>query len=172
MEPGDSGHSMTIHTLERKQHFPLKPGEVFPFFESPGNLARITPPWLNFRILTPGPIEMKVGTVIDYTIRWMGIRVRWKTLITSHEPPWKFVDEQIKGPYSLWHHTHLFAEIPSGTEMTDIVRYVLPGGPIGDVAHALVVRRQLNGIFNYRAEAISKLIGGSPASGQEVVAAS
>ena len=172
MEPEDSGHRMTIHTLERKQQLPMKPREVFPFFESPGNLARITPPWLNFRILTPGPIEMKVGTVIDYTIRWMGIRVRWKTLITSHEPPWKFVDEQIKGPYSLWHHTHQFLEIPSGTEMTDRVRYVLPGGLIGDVAHALVVRRQLNGIFDYRAEAISKLIGGSPASGQEVVAAS
>jgi len=160
---------MGIHMLERRQLLPLKPGEVFPFFGAPGNLARITPPWLDFRILTPSPITMKVGTVIDYTIRWLGIPVRWKTLITSHEPPWKFVDEQIRGPYSLWHHTHLFKEIPSGTEMTDIVRYVLPGGPIGDVAHAMAVRRQLNDIFNYRAEAITNLLAGSRAPDQEVI---
>jgi ligand-binding SRPBCC domain-containing protein len=160
---------MTIHTLERKQRLPRKPGEVFPFFESPENLARITPPWLNFRILTPGPIEMKVGTVIDYTIRWLGIPVRWKTLITAHEPPWRFVDEQIKGPYSLWHHTHLFAETDSGTEMTDSVRYALPGGPVGDVAHAMIVRRQLNAIFNYRAEAISRMLEGFDTSGQEAI---
>ncbi len=160
---------MTIHTLERKQRLPLKPGEVFPFFESPENLARITPPWLNFRILTPSPIEMKVGTVIDYTIRWLGIPVRWRILITSHEPPWSFVDKQIAGPYSLWHHTHLFAETASGTEMTDSVRYALPGGPFGDVAHAMIVRRQLNEIFNHRAETISRMLEGLHASGQEAI---
>lgn len=160
---------MSIHTLERRQLIHLKPGEVFPFFESPENLARITPPWLDFRILTPSPIEMKVGTVIDYTIRWLGIPVRWKTLITTHEPPWKFVDEQIRGPYSLWHHTHLFVETDSGTEMTDRVRYVLPGGPMGDVVRAIIVRRQLDEIFNHRADAISRILNGSEASGKEAI---
>jgi len=152
---------MSIHTLERKQLLPGNPHEIFAFFESPENLARITPPWLNFRILTPSPIEMKVGTVIDYTIRWLGFPVRWKTLITTHRPPFIFVDEQIAGPYSLWHHTHTFIDADGGTHMTDTVRYTLPAGVVGTLAHALVVRRQLQEIFDYRAATIGKLFAGS-----------
>jgi ligand-binding SRPBCC domain-containing protein len=137
---------------------PASAVEVFAFFESAENLAHITPPSLGFRILTPAPITMKVGTVIDYTIRWLGIPVRWRTLITTYQPPDLFVDEQIRGPYSLWHHTHRFEDVPEGTLMNDEVHYCLPFGPIGDLTHGLVVKRRLGYIFDYRAMVIGKLL--------------
>jgi ligand-binding SRPBCC domain-containing protein len=145
------------HTLKRTQSFNKPIEEVFRFFQSPENLARITPSRLNFRLLTPSPITMKEGALIDYTIAWLGVPVRWTTMITHYEPPYKFVDQQIKGPYSLWHHTHIFVEHDGTTEMTDEVRYVLPFGFLGDVAHALVVQRQLNDIFDYRARVIGEI---------------
>lgn len=159
-----------MHQLVRKQVLPLAPRDVFPFFESPENLSLITPPWLGFRILTPSPVTMKVGTLIDYTIRWMGIPVRWTTLITTYDPPVRFVDEQIRGPYALWHHAHTFRETEAGgTEMTDTVRYVLPYGWMGEVAHAIVVRSQLRHIFDYRMEAIAETfpVRGRPRTAQE-----
>lgn len=149
---------MKTHTLERRQILAAPLGEVFAFFESPENLARITPPWLGFEILTPQPISMRTGTVIDYTVRWLGVPVRWRTLITSYEPGRKFVDEQIMGPYSLWHHTHEFAEESGGTAMTDRVVYGLPYGILGELAHNLMVRRQLEEIFDYRAEVIGRIL--------------
>jgi ligand-binding SRPBCC domain-containing protein len=165
---------MRMHQLIRKQVLPLTPREIFSFFESPENLSLITPPWLGFRILTPSPVTMKVGTLIDYTIKWIGIPVRWTTLITTYEPPSSFVDEQIRGPYALWHHTHAFRETEEGvTEMTDTVHYMLPYGWLGDVAHALVVRRQLEEIFTYRMEAVAATFstGGRPrrAQAKEIV---
>jgi ligand-binding SRPBCC domain-containing protein len=149
---------MNIHSLRRTQLIPLSRSEVFAFFESAENLARITPPSLGFRILTPLPITMKVGTVIDYTIRWLGFPVRWRTLITTYEPPDLFVDEQINGPYSLWHHAHRFEDTPEGTRMTDEVHYCLPFGPFGDLAHGFLVQRQLEHIFDYRATVIGQLL--------------
>ncbi len=149
---------MKTHTLERRQILAAPPGEVFAFFESPENLARITPPWLDFRILTPRPIHMKTGTVIDYTVRWLGVPVRWRTLITSYEPGRRFVDEQITGPYSLWHHTHEFEAGEGGTAMTDRVVYMMPFGPLGELAHELMVRRQLEEIFDYRAGVIGRIL--------------
>ncbi len=131
--------------------------EVFSFFQRPENLAVITPRWLAFRILTPSPIDMGQGSVIDYTIKWMGVPVRWTTMITNYQPPHKFVDQQLKGPYSLWHHTHTFVGKDGGTEMTDTVRYVLPLGVLGDVAHAVIVQRQLDRIFDYRANVIEEV---------------
>jgi ligand-binding SRPBCC domain-containing protein len=147
---------MKIYAYRRKQFLPQSPQEVFPFFQSAENLARITPAWLGFRILTPLPIEMKVGTLIDYTIRIGGVPVRWRTLITSYDPPRLFVDEQLKGPYSLWHHTHAFRDVEGGTEMIDAVRYILPGGILGRIAHLLLVRRQIKAIFDYRGSAIEQ----------------
>lgn len=149
---------MSPYTLERSQHLPYPRAEVFPFFASPENLAAITPRWLGFTILTPAPIEMKVGTVIDYAIHWLGIPVRWKTLITTYEPGRRFVDEQIAGPYALWHHTHTFEDAGGGTTMTDRVVYALPFGPLGDLAHSLMVRRQLEEIFDYRAAVLARLL--------------
>jgi len=150
-----------IHSLIRKQHFRQSIDEVFTFFQSPENLARITPQWLNFRILTPSPIEMKQGALIDYTIHWMGIPVRWTTTITDFEPPFRFVDQQLRGPYSLWHHTHTFVEQADGTEMSDEVQYVLPFGIFGDLAHTMIVQRQLDEIFSYRSRVIAEVFSSS-----------
>ena len=148
---------MKPYILKRTQliHCPL--AEVFPFFESPENLARITPPWLHFVIRTPSPVQMKTGTLIEYTIRWFGLPVYWKTEIKNYEPPLRFIDEQICGPYSFWHHTHVFNEVNGMTEMTDLVQYRLPFGPVGRIAHAFLIRGQLEEIFEYRNKAIERI---------------
>jgi len=145
---------MKIHTLEKEQLIKKPLSEVFSFFENPENLARITPPSLGFIILTPTPIIMKKGTVIDYTVRVMGLKVHWRSLISCYEPPHKFVDEQLKGPYKYWHHTHRFIEKPEGTLITDKVGYALPFGPLGSIMHRLTVKKQLEDIFEYRQQVI------------------
>lgn len=124
--------------------------EVFAFFERPENLAKITPPSLGFHILTPSPINMGVGTLIDYTIKILGLRRHWATLIAEYDPPRRFVDVQLKGPYTFWHHTHTFEPVGQGTRITDEVRYVVPFGILGRIANALIVRRQLERIFAFR----------------------
>ncbi|MEZ4386764.1 MAG: SRPBCC family protein [Candidatus Krumholzibacteriia bacterium] len=151
---------MKVHVLERVQRVPAPLDEVFGFFARPENLAEITPPNLGFQILTPSPIAMKEGAVIDYVVSLGGLPLRWRTLITCHEPPHKFVDEQLSGPYSFWHHTHTFRALPDGgTELGDVVRYALPFGPLGDLAHALVVGRQVAGIFSHRRRVIADRFG-------------
>jgi hypothetical protein len=98
---------------------------------------------------------MKEGTLIDYTIRVLGLPVRWTTLITRYDPPHSFVDQQLRGPYSFWHHTHSFRPVDGGTEMKDSVLYLLPFGPLGRLAHVLAVRRQLRRIFDHRSLVIA-----------------
>ena len=149
---------MKIYTLKRRQAIAQPRREVFKFFEKPENLEKITPGSVGFHILTPRPINMKAGTVLDYTIRVIGIPVRWTTLISDYDPPIQFRDVSLRGPYSFWHHTHTFEETEQGTVMTDEVRYALPFGPIGRLVHALFVRRQLNHIFDYRAEIIRDML--------------
>lgn len=149
---------MKMYTLRRTQVIPRPPDEVFSFFAQPENLERITPADLGFAILTPGPIVMKTGALIDYTIRLMGVPIRWTTLITTYDPPHCFVDEQIRGPYSFWHHRHHFIEHDDGTEIVDEVRYVLPGGPLAPLFHAIFVRRQLEKIFDHRARVIARAL--------------
>ena len=146
---------MTPYVLERRQFLPVPPDEAFRFFDRPENLADITPAELGFHILTPSPVAMKEGALIDYTVRVLGVPVRWTTLITSYDPPRGFIDQQLRGPYSFWHHTHTFRAVEGGTEMTDTVRYVLPFGPLGDLVHSLAVRRQLESIFDHRSRAIA-----------------
>lgn len=150
---------MKIHMLKKEQFVAHPLPEVFAFFEKPENLARITPPWLEFRILTPSPILMKEGARFEYTVRVMGIRMKWISLINDYQPPFRFVDEQVKGPYAYWHHTHTFAEAKGGTLVGDEVRYALPFGMIGTVVQRLAVRKQLEEIFSYRSEVISKTFG-------------
>jgi ligand-binding SRPBCC domain-containing protein len=145
---------MKTHTLQRRQFIKKALSEVFAFFSEPGNLALLTPRKLGFKILTPLPIQMKNGALIDYTIKLLGINVRWTTFVTHFEPPQRFVDVQLRGPYSFWHHTHEFTETQGGTEMTDTVTYALPLGIIGTVMHELIVKRQLDAIFNYRKGAV------------------
>lgn len=153
---------MREYMLERKQVIPRPVAELFPFFEKPENLALITPPWLRFNLVTASPVVMKNGAIIDYTIRWFGIPVRWRTRIATYLPPDMFVDEQIKGPYAFWRHTHTFVATGRGTEMTDVVRYRLPGGIAGRIVRALLVRRQLEVIFDYRAHTIARIFSPVP----------
>jgi ligand-binding SRPBCC domain-containing protein len=146
-----------VFALHREQSVPRPRAEVFALFERPENLALITPASLGFQLLTPGPIEMRAGALIDYVIHVLGLPVRWTTLIAAYEPPHRFVDVQLRGPYTFWHHTHTFAEADGRTRITDDVRYALPFGPLGVAVHALLVRRQLAGIFAHRSEVIGRL---------------
>lgn len=152
---------MTEYELVRTQKVNHPREKVAAFFEDPANLQRITPPFLGFQIVTPAPIEMKPGALIDYTISLHGIPMKWRTLIESYEPGRSFVDTQLKGPYSLWHHTHTFVDIvDGGTLIGDRVRYRLPLGPLGNLAHALFVKRQLNTIFTHRFAVIEEIFPG------------
>ena len=147
---------MTFHTLRREQWIPRPLEEVFAFFSNSRNLETITPHWLGFQVLTPGPIRIAAGTRLRYRLRWRGLPVTWITEIRRWEPPFRFIDVQLTGPYRLWHHTHRFAADQGGTRMTDIVRYRLPFGPVGRVVHALKVRRDVEQIFDYRFRCINE----------------
>jgi len=143
------------HKLERTQRLRVPPAEAFAFFADAFNLEAITPPWLRFRILTPRPVSMGEGTLLDYRLRLHGIPIRWHTRIEVWEPGRRFVDRQLRGPYRLWHHTHSFAsDGRGGTIMRDTVRYALPLGPLGALAHLILVRRDVNAIFDHRARQI------------------
>jgi ligand-binding SRPBCC domain-containing protein len=147
------------HTLRREQHLPGSPEEVFPFFADAGNLEAITPPWLGFEVVTPRPIAMRPGALIEYRLRLHRLPVSWLTRIEEWEPGVRFVDAQLTGPYKLWHHTHEFEPAPGGgTLMRDIVRYALPLGPLGTLAHAVLVRRDVQRIFDFRAQAIPRVL--------------
>ena len=149
-----------IHILEREQIIERPRTEVFDFFSDARNLERITPDFLNFRILTKTPIEMKAGTLIDYRIRLFGVPVKWRTRIDVFEPNVRFVDRQLSGPYRTWIHTHEFSDVDGGkaTKMIDRVEYEVPFGPLGGVARALFVRRTLDRIFDHRAAVIASSI--------------
>jgi ligand-binding SRPBCC domain-containing protein len=142
------------HLWETEIWLPRPVGEVFPFFADAGNLDLLTPAWLRFEILTPRPIEMKTGALIDYRLRLRGFPIRWRTRICEWLPPVRFVDEQLRGPYRLWHHTHTFTERDGGTVVGDRVRYAVPGGA---VVNALFVRRDVERIFAFRQQKLAEL---------------
>lgn len=146
------------HILVREQVLPGTPAEVFAFYADAANLELITPAWLGFRIVTPQRIEMKPGALIEYRLRLHRVPVRWLTRIEVWEPGERFVDVQVKGPYRLWHHTHTFVPHEGGTCVRDEVRYALPIGPLGELAHRLLVRRDLERIFDFRSASVSKVM--------------
>ncbi len=145
------------HTLVREQRLPDPPADVFPFFADAANLEAITPPWLGFRIVSPRPVEMRAGTLIEYRLKLHRLPIAWLTRIEEWVPGERFVDAQLNGPYKLWHHTHEFSsDGAGGTLMRDTVRYALPLGPLGEIAHRLVVARDLAAIFDFRAQALTR----------------
>jgi ligand-binding SRPBCC domain-containing protein len=149
-----------VHVLSRALRLDAPPEAVFPFFADARNLEAITPPLLRFRLLTPDPISMGVGTFLQYALRLHGVPVRWDTLIQEWEPPVRFVDVQVRGPYRLWHHTHELVEVDGGraTLMRDTVRYSVGFGVLGEVARRAVVQRDLEAIFAFRAERVPALV--------------
>ena len=151
---------MHTYLLEREQIIPRSRAETFAFFCDAFNLERITPPFLKFRIVSPAPIQMGEGALIDYALSLYGVAFRWRTRIERWQPDEKFVDTQLKGPYASWHHTHTFDEVaPDRTLVRDRVIYRVPFGAFGRLAHWLFIRRSLEAIFEYRAKATAELLG-------------
>ena len=147
-----------MHVLERSQRLAAPRPEVFAFFSDPRNLARITPPGLRFRVVE-APETLAAGSRLEYRIRWTFWTLRWVTRITQWNPPAGFQDVEEYGPYRTWIHTHRFTEDGDGVTMHDRVEYALPLGPLGRLVHSLRVRRELEGIFDYRRRAIDALYG-------------
>ena len=154
-----------LQTLTREQILPGDPDAVFGFFADAFNLEAITPPWLRFRVVTPGPIRMAPGTLIEYRLRLHGVPVRWLTRIEAWEPGARFTDVQVRGPYGSWHHTHSFEPHADGTLVRDAVRYELPLGPLGRIAHSAFVRRDLERIFDFRHEEVARRLGAGTTTG-------
>ncbi len=148
---------MQTNHLDRTQTIPAPIEDVFPFFQQPANLERLTPPMLGMHILTPEPAPMHPGAIIDYIVKIRGLPMRWTTCISEYDPPHRFVDVQLRGPYSFWHHTHEFRSVDEGTEVIDRVRYLVPFGPLGQIAHALMIRRDIESIFDYRRKVLEDI---------------
>ena len=149
---------MKVYTLNKEQKVQKNILDVFDFFSKPENLAILTPKRMGFTILTPSPIEMKEGTLIDYTVKIMCIPIRWRTLITKYAPPNIFIDQQLKGPYSMWHHTHTFEKInDKETLIKDTITYGVPFGFIGNIVNFLYIKKDLEFIFSYRKQKIEEI---------------
>lgn len=152
---------MTPHIFRCEQFLNHSPEKVFDFFKKPENLDSVTPKALGFKILTPSPIRMEKGAVIDYTIRLYGIPMKWKTQISDYQPPHSFTDTQLKGPYRTWIHTHRFIAQADGTLMTDEVQYTIPFEPLSEIGRKLFVEKEIKKIFSYRKEVIAQIFARS-----------
>ena len=146
--PSGDGYLLTTTTVVDR---PID--EVFAFFADAGNLEQLTPPTLNFKILTPQPIEMREGALIDYRIRVHGVPIKWKTEITAWEPDKRFIDEQRRGPYLRWIHEHTFEQTQAGVLVADRVDYK---PPMRWLSHPLLIKRDLTKIFTFRREALHR----------------
>ncbi len=147
---------MRIHEFQTKQWLPTPLAGLFPFFADARNLDSLTPPWLQFQITTLGPVQMGEGTLIDYRLRVRGLPLRWRTRISVWQPPFRFVDEQLRGPYRRWIHEHTFESLNGGTLIRDNVSYAVP---LNLLLHDWWVRPEIERIFRYRSEVLTKLLG-------------
>lgn len=145
-----------VEILEVQMLLPGAPEEVWPFFTDAHNLEEITPPWLRFEVLSPRSLAIAEGSLIDYRLRWRGLPIRWRTRISAWVPPHRFVDEQIRGPYRRWHHTHTFEQVGPDTLMRDRVEYL---APLAWLSHPLVVRRDVRRIFEHRQHVLRQRFG-------------
>ncbi|HTY53555.1 MAG TPA: SRPBCC family protein [Candidatus Binataceae bacterium] len=149
-----------LYHFERSQIIAIPRAETFAFFANPKHLEAITPEFVHFKFLRPPPSELHGGSVISYRIRILGVPIRWQSVIESWEPPARFVDLQVKGPYSYWRHVHEFEDVGEHrTRSNDRIDFALPMGPLGKIAHKLFVARMLNQIFDFRAERLSAIVG-------------
>jgi len=144
--------------LDVEMLLPGRPEDLWPFFADAHNLQEITPPWLRFTVLSPRSLKIGEGSLIDYRLRWRGLPIRWRTRIALWDPPHRFIDEQLRGPYRLWRHTHTFEPRGNATLMRDHVEY---RAPIWKLSHALIVRRDVRGIFEYRQRVLRERFGDS-----------
>ncbi len=151
---------MKLYKLHQKQVLPTTLADAWDFFSRPQNLEKITPPFLRFEIRNGAPPKMYAGMIVEYRIRdASGIPMTWVTEITRVDEPYLFIDEQRFGPYKFWHHQHYFREVEGGIEAEDIVHYAMPFGPIGQLVHAVYVKRQLQQIFDFRKRFLEEKYG-------------
>ncbi len=157
---------MKLYSLHRIQLLPISIERAWEFFSNPKNLPLIRPPSLGFKITSEVPEKMYPGMITTYTVTPLfGIPVSWVTEITQVLEPHLFVDEQRFGPYRFWHHKHLFREIKNGVETQDIVHYALPLGPLGRILNDLIVKHELEKIFNYRRQVLEEMFGAPAING-------
>ena len=147
---------MSAFILAMEHWLPRHPEDVFDFYADAFNLERLTPPWLRFEVVTPAPITMRSGAEIDYRLRLHGLRLKWRSRITDWDPPHRFVDEQVRGPYRTWIHEHTFTPHEGGTLVGDHVQYAMFGGWLAD---RLLVRRDLRRIFGFRQQRLAEIFG-------------
>jgi len=145
-----------LNQLKTSQVLSVPQEKAFKFFEDPKNLFEITPDWLDFKMVSPERKEVFEGVEFDYTIKWLGIKLRWRSRIIDYKPPERFTDIQIIGPYQYWRHLHIFEKVSEGTLLKDEVTYKVPFGLIGKLLHTLIIKRQLKDIFSYRAIRLSE----------------
>ena len=149
---------MKIFEIERSVELPFLREKMFDFFSRAENLELLTPPWLSFNVVTPTPIRMCEGALIDYRLRVRGIPLRWRSEITVWDPPYRFVDVQLRGPYRMWHHEHRFTEVEGGTRVEDRVKYAVLGGSL---VNKLFVAPDVRRIFDYRTQRLRELFEAS-----------
>jgi len=151
---------MADHVLESRVWLARPRSQVFAFFADPTHLVRVCPPALRLRLLTP-PSSLEVGAVLDYRIVWLGVPLRWRTYIREFDPPYRFVDVQVRGPWARWEHRHRFLDEDGGTWMEDRLTYRMPLGPLGHALYVALVQRQLRAAWAFRQTRVAELLGGA-----------
>ena len=149
---------MADYILESRVWLARTRAEVFAFFADSSHLVLITPPAFRLRLVGSPPV-LSTGAVLDMRLQWLGVPIRWRAFIREWDPPYRFVDVQVRGPYARWEHRHRFLEEGGRTWVEDRVTYRLPFGPLGRAAHAVIVQRQIAALWRYRTRRLGELVG-------------